>query len=280
MQPLISLIIPVYNVEKYFAKCMESVIAQTYSNFEIILVDDGSTDNSGKMCDTYAEQDARVKVFHKPNGGQSEARNLGVARAKGDLVAFIDSDDYVTEVYLEYLYELMKKYDADVSVARKIDISENINTQEHTSKISEKYTEKCLSTEEAVQFACLNVSPCNKLYKKQLLLKHPYPVGIIYEDIATTYKIIADCASVAVSTKVVYFYMQHTESTVHAQFDENHLQNLNAATAQLAFMKENFPKAVPSAEEKCVGVVVNLLSTTSLLSDGKNAKRNFQKLRN
>ena len=107
MNPLISLVIPVYNVEKYLDKCMESVLAQTYDNFEVILVDDGSTDSSGKMCDGYAERDSRVTVYHKQNGGLSDARNFGVEHCNGDLVSFIDSDDYVTEDYLEYLWYLM-----------------------------------------------------------------------------------------------------------------------------------------------------------------------------
>ena len=109
MNPLISLIIPVYNVEKYLAKCMESVLAQTYDNFEAILVDDGSTDSSGKMCDEYAKKDTRVLVFHKENGGLSDARNYGVERAHGELVAFLDSDDFVSNDYLFHLYSLIQK---------------------------------------------------------------------------------------------------------------------------------------------------------------------------
>lgn len=279
MQPLISLIIPVYNVEKYFAKCMESVFAQTYSNFEIILVDDGSTDNSGKMCDTYAEQDVRVRVFHKTNGGLSDARNFGVARCNGDLVAFIDSDDFVTNDYLSYLYELMAKYNADVSIAEKISVSDGVEAQECLSKVSANYVEKCLSTEEALQVACVRVNAYHRLYKKHLVQKHPYPVGKIYEDLATTYKIIADCNSVAISTKTVYFYVQRAGSICHSQFSDKHLQTLDAATAQLTFMKKNFPNAVPAAEKKCVSLVVDLLSNTSLFSDKKNAKNNFRKLR-
>lgn len=279
MQPLISLIIPVYNVEKYFPKCMESVFAQTYSNFEIILVDDGSTDNSGKMCDTYAEQDVRVKVFHKTNGGLSDARNFGVARCSGDLVAFIDSDDFVTNDYLSYLYELMAKYNADVSVARKILVSDGIEARECLSKVSANYVEKCLSAEEALQVTCERVSAYHRLYKKHLVQKHPYPVGKIYEDLATTYKIIADCDSVAISTKTIYFYVQRAGSICYSQFSDKHLQGLDAAAAQLAFMRENFPTAVPAAERKCASLAVELLSTTSLLSDKKNAKNNFRKLR-
>ena len=116
MNPLISLVIPVYNVEKYLDKCMESVLAQTYDNYEVILVDDGSTDNSGKMCDEYAERDSRVTVYHQKNSGVSVARNVGIENAKGEFISFIDSDDWVDESYLEKLVNAQIKYNADLTI--------------------------------------------------------------------------------------------------------------------------------------------------------------------
>ena len=103
---LVSVILPVYNVEKYLIKCLDSVIRQTYQKLEIILVDDGSTDSSGKICDEYANKDGRIKVFHKKNGGLSDARNYGIERSTGEYLAFIDSDDYVDDDYIEFLMNL------------------------------------------------------------------------------------------------------------------------------------------------------------------------------
>ncbi|MBQ7792832.1 MAG: glycosyltransferase family 2 protein, partial [Clostridia bacterium] len=115
-QPLISIIIPVYNAAHYFERCIKSVLEQTYKNLEIILIDDGSTDGSEKLCDQYKEIDDRIKVVHKKNGGQSSARNLGLTMITGDYVGFVDSDDYIEKDMYEYLYNNMVKYHADISI--------------------------------------------------------------------------------------------------------------------------------------------------------------------
>ena len=115
-KPLISIIIPVYNAEKYLPNCLDSVINQTYKNLEIILVDDGSTDKSSEICDEYAQKDFRIKLIHKENGGVSSARNAGLALVSGDYIAWVDSDDFVAPDYIEYMYKLLKEYDADISL--------------------------------------------------------------------------------------------------------------------------------------------------------------------
>ena len=118
--PLISIIVPVYNVEKFIDCCINSIISQTYENFELILVDDGSPDNCPVICDTWGKKDTRIKVFHKSNGGLSDARNFGIKYAKGDYITFIDSDDFVSSFYLETLYNLIVNNNADISCAKHI----------------------------------------------------------------------------------------------------------------------------------------------------------------
>ena len=118
--PCVSVVIPVYNVEKYLIRCLESVILQTYRNLEIVLVDDGSTDNSGKICDEYAERDSRIKVIHKENGGLSDARNVGIKSASADYIVFIDSDDYVKNVYVQSLVEIALRYDVDIADRKSV----------------------------------------------------------------------------------------------------------------------------------------------------------------
>ena len=118
MDKLISIIVPVYNVEKYVAECIESIIKQTYQNLEILLIDDGSTDNSGKICDKYAEKDKRIKIIHKENGGVSSARNLGLDLAQGEYIAFIDSDDFVSNKYIESLYSAIEHKDAEIVLSK------------------------------------------------------------------------------------------------------------------------------------------------------------------
>ena len=117
-QDLISVIVPVYNVENYLKRCLDSIINQTYQNIEIILIDDGSTDNSGNLCEDYKKIDNRIKVVHKTNGGLSDARNTGIKKAKGKYITFVDSDDYVEYDYVEYLYNLIKKYDTNISFCK------------------------------------------------------------------------------------------------------------------------------------------------------------------
>ena len=127
MNPLISVIVPVYNVEKYLNKCVDSIIHQTFTNLEIILVDDGSTDKSGPFCEKYAALDQRVKVIHKTNGGLSDARNKGIEKATGDFVTFIDSDDFIELDMIEYLYRLLCQAEADISVCQRNEIEEGSN---------------------------------------------------------------------------------------------------------------------------------------------------------
>ena len=187
MHPLISLVIPVYNVETYLVKCLDSVAGQTYDNFEVILVDDGSTDGSGKLCDAYAEKDSRFVVYHKENGGLSDARNYGVAKAAADLVSFIDSDDYVTEDYLEYLWDLMAKFDSDMSCARCKQIPEGANVSLNHDPCTEVVLDPGRATE---RICCISFAACSRLYKKQYLLEYPFPVGRLYEDLATVHKLV------------------------------------------------------------------------------------------
>ena len=145
-EELISVIVPVYNVEKYLEKCIDSIINQTYQNLEIILVDDGSTDGSGKICDEYSRKDNRIKVIHKENGGLSDARNIGIKNANGGLIGFIDSDDYITENMFEVLQKDLRKYNADISSCDIQNVNEageclkiiRVSTEGQTSKVFER----------------------------------------------------------------------------------------------------------------------------------------------
>ena len=140
---LISIVIPIYNVEKYIEKCLDSVIKQTYKNIEIILVDDGSPDNCGKICDSYANNDKRIQVIHKENGGLSDARNVGIERANGKYITFVDSDDYIELDYIEYLYTLIKKYNTKISFCKVNVVFNENNTDnklENNNKTDYKWT--------------------------------------------------------------------------------------------------------------------------------------------
>ncbi len=189
MNPLISVIVPVYNVEKYLDRCVESIVTQTYKNLEIILVDDGSRDNSGIICDNWAKKDSRIKVYHKQNSGAGDTRNYGVEKAIGKYIAFVDSDDVIAENYFEVLYNNLLQNSADISCCDYFEFEEN------TVPVFEA-NESAISTEILTGYnACKKmidstvtivlVSPCCKIYKAELVRNNPFLTGHICEDEAT-----------------------------------------------------------------------------------------------
>ncbi len=224
---MISIIVPVYNVEKYLDECVQSILSQTYRDFELILVDDGSTDDSGKMCDDYSKNDQRVKVIHKENGGLSDARNSGTLIAKGTHVTYIDSDDYVSDDYLEELKGLINRYRADIAVT-------GIKCFYDGEKIKKdgRIKEFCFTGLEALQNVLyqknMDTSACALLIPIKLALGTPFPVGKYHEDDFTTYKYYLQTKKVAVTTKKQYYYRQRKESIMHS-FGKAQLDELDAA---------------------------------------------------
>lgn len=214
---LISVIIPVYGVEKYLDRCIASICKQTYRNLEILLVDDGSKDSSGNICDKWANNDSRITVFHKNNGGLSSARNYGIARAKGDYVSFIDADDYVQENYIEYLYNLILKYSCDISICCYI---KTANEYVHFGE-DENLHEKILMSGKEACFYLLTegyrylITAWGKLYKKHLVSTYLFPEGRIHEDEATTYKYYYNAEKVVVGNRQCYAYRYNPSSITH-----------------------------------------------------------------
>lgn len=246
--PLVSLIVPVYKVENYLPRCLESIAAQTYPNLDIILVDDGSPDASGEMCDQFARDRANVRVLHQPNQGQSVARNTAVPLATGEYVAFVDSDDYVEPDYIEYLLRLLLEHQADISVGGFVyeyegRLAKNIPRKETSSAITPAEMITRMNYGEGY-----GIVPWGKLYRKELLLAHPYPPGKIYEDLATTCKIVGDARRIAVGNKPIYHWLQRPGSTMNNGFSARQLDGLEAARAQLDYTAARFPEALPSAK--------------------------------
>ena len=211
---LISIIIPVYKVEKYLEKCIQSLINQTYENLQIILVDDGSPDNCGKICDEYAKKDHRIEVIHKSNGGLSDARNKGLEIAKGEYIGFIDSDDYIESDMYEVLYNLLKQYNADVSICNFYTVSQGkISIKNADNGINEYNRIEILK--EILLDKNIQSYAWNKLYKKELFDEIKYPVGKKYEDIGTTFYLLEKCNKVVVTGKPEYYYINRQDSIVN-----------------------------------------------------------------
>lgn len=211
---LISIIIPVYKVEKYLEKCIESVLKQTYTNLQIILVDDGSPDNCGKICDEYAKKDSRIEVIHKVNGGLSDARNVGISKAKGRYIGFVDSDDYIKEDMYEILLNLIKEYDADVSICNLYDVIDGKEYIRNKENGIQEYSRLDI-LKEVLLDKNIQSYAWNKLYKKELFDEIKYPIGKKYEDIGTTFYVFEKCNKIVVTSEPEYYYLKRSDSLVN-----------------------------------------------------------------
>lgn len=246
MNPLISLIIPVYNVEKYLDKCMQSVLAQTYDNFEVILVDDGSTDNSGKMCDEYAKKDNRIKVIHQKNMGLSGARNSALDIMNGDAVTFVDSDDTIDPHMIEYLVSDMEQYDADIVECQIYSVINNVVKAPEYLKAT-----KVCSCEQALLMDLSSkggsVSACGKLYRKKIFKKHRFELGRISEDTFAIIGSIRQAEKIIIDHRPMYYYYRRNNSITTTGFNEKTFDVIDAYRINLDIVKKDFPGALQGA---------------------------------
>lgn len=235
---LISIIVPVYNVEKYLPQCINSIINQTFKNLEIILVDDGSLDNSGKICDEFSKIDSRIIVIHKENNGLSSARNAGLEIAKGDFIGFVDSDDWLDENMYETLLKLIKDNDSDISCCKfikaahsdeKIPVIDNeiIKSFTNIEGLNNFYTD--LYTQTVVAW--------NKLYKRNLFNNVVYPTGKIHEDEGTTYKLFYKANKITYTNKPLYYYRTTPNSITTRKFNKKRLDIIDVYDEKIKFIK-------------------------------------------
>lgn len=183
MKPLISVIVPVYNIMEYLPRCVASLCAQTYENLEILLVDDGSTDGTSKLCDELGKTDSRIRVFHKENGGSSSARNLGLAHSRGELVGFVDSDDYVEPDMYQLLQEALEKYQVSVAQIGRDEIDVQGNKLPNICEPPK--TDECIEAQDFLKELLMHrgdCSFCTKLIKKEILSQAAFPLGVLNED--------------------------------------------------------------------------------------------------
>lgn len=243
---MISVIIPIYNVEEYLKRCIESVLNQTYSDLEIILVDDGSTDHCGEICDSYCEMDGRVKVIHKQNGGLSSARNAGLEAAGGEYVGFVDGDDYIAEDMYDTLLTYMKD-DVDITCCGRIYISANGKYEKRYISNVQKYTSE-EALEEVLLLRKIGVSVCTKLFRRSLFEGIRFPVGRVSEDIPTIYKLIKKAARIAHVGKAKYFYFYRGDSISNRTFYFRKIDSVLFRGMICADVKANYPKLIEQAE--------------------------------
>ncbi|SJZ56586.1 glycosyltransferase [Anaerorhabdus furcosa] len=235
---MISVIVPIFHTEKYLQKCVNSILCQTYSDLEVILVDDGTTIYEANLCDDFAKRDARVKVIHKLNGGLSSARNVGLELARGDYVGFVDSDDYIHPLMYETLLKNMMGSNANISTC------EVYKTYEK-EEIKGSITNKIKVIHEKDMFYELSRDPlnmvimCNKLYKKELFDNIKFPIDKYHEDEFVIHHLLYEAKSVVYTDAKLYFYLQNRENSIGNEFSEKKLQDAwNAFDNRCQFIKE------------------------------------------
>lgn len=244
--PRISVIVPVYKVESYIYRCVESILEQTFVDFELLLIDDGSPDNCGKICDEFAERDKRVKSFHKMNGGLSDARNYGFQHAEGEYVIFIDSDDYIEKDMLEYLYNNINRYQADMATCGAYDVFEN--------KVERKQEveEFVCSGEEAFGYILKGIyvrgEIWNKLIKSSLIRTLQFPKGKLYEDIFFTANMMKGIKCVCIGTKPKYYYVHRSDSITGQPYRPQLQDIIEAYEMNYEIVEESFPNLLEIAE--------------------------------
>lgn len=261
MQPEISIIVPVYNTEKYVFNCLESLVKQTYHNFEIIVVNDGSIDNSQGICEKLSEKDSRIKVFSKTNGGLSDARNFGIDKASGKYLGFVDSDDYLSEDMYEILIKGIKKNNADIAVAAIKQVDEDgkvllIRGMETKCTVLNRQS----AMEELLFSQRISNSVCNKLFKRELFTGIEFPVGKLYEDEFVTYKVFDKASKIYVSSKVFYNYRYNINSITHSEFSVREFDRIEASEQKIEFCKEKYPGLLHLAQKYLVYDCIMALS--------------------
>ena len=273
---LVSVIVPVYNVEKYLSECLDSILKQTYKNLDIILVDDGSTDSSGKICDEYKNRDSRIRVFHKENGGLSDARNAGISVANGNYITFIDSDDIVGDRYVEFLYNSIIKGKSDISVCRfkRFSNKDSIaydNTEKEENSIDSK--EYYIKTLYQFDHTIYSVSSCAKLYKKEIFKNNRFDVGRINEDFLICDRVLKEAKTVSLIDSTQYFYRINNSSITNSKFNKKRLYILEYCD----FLKDKYKNDKQICDAIDSTIYTRSIEFLTLMIESKFHDKNIKK---
>lgn len=258
-KPMISVIIPVYKVEPYLRKCLDSVAGQTYQNLEIILVDDGSPDNCGAICEEYAGRDARIQVIHRENGGLSAARNTGLEAASGAYLGFVDSDDWIEPDMYERMLSGLLRAEADISVCGRREEFRN------RSVVRGWEREQALDTEQALGQLLKDQQMQNyvwdKLYRRELFQGIRFPEGRTFEDVSVQYQLFLRAKKVQCLPEAFYHYRQRPGSIMDDILLENKVNYYIASKQRCEELKEHWPQLTPYLEGQCVASAVSIWSS-------------------
>ena len=237
---MISVVVPAYNVEKYVTKCINSLATQSFHDTEIILVDDGSTDSTSSICDELASQYNQVFTYHKENGGLSDARNYGISKANGEFITFVDSDDYVSHLYLEELMDMMTD-DVQITMVNIQHVYEDKQPSNNATNKIEKITAKDAISRMLLRQGYTHCG-VGKLYRKQLWKELRFPVGRLYEDYLTTYRAFSEAKAVKAKDNKSYYYLQREGSIMHYDVSPRTLSLLEASDEVTDFVIGKYPE--------------------------------------
>lgn len=261
--PLISVIVPVYKAEAYLERCVNSIRNQTYTNLEIILVDDGSPDRCGEMCDTFALEDSRIRVFHKENGGQSSARNLGLDHMTGEYVAFVDSDDWIDREMYEHLYGLIKAYRTQIACCgiQKHFLDGHVSCfyPEYPTDRQVCEYNRLDALRESLANTKITYSPCDKLYHKSIFRDIRMTVGKIYEDMEMIPKCIELTERVVYDPCPFYHYNLTGESTIRGVFNPRRFSEADVAREKAIDYSTRYPQLFPIAMGRYIAICLDII---------------------
>lgn len=279
MNPIISVIIPIFNVEKYLKRCVDSIINQTYKNLEIILVDDGSTDECPGICDDYAKKDGRIKVIHKENGGLSDARNAGMKTASGEYIGFVDSDDWID--LQTYSLVLQKMFDTQSQIGAFNIIS--VSDGDFSPDLSDKF--EVLDSQKAIENTIDNVKvktvAWNKLYHRSVLKDLSFKIGRLNEDEFFTFYALDKAERIVYLYRQCYYYYQRPDS-IMGSYSIKRLDMLDGVRERMNFTKEHYPEIYPKAKLSFCGCCVfqyQKLLRNKKVDKYKEGKQKIKKLR-
>ena len=241
---MISVLVPVYNVEKYLRRCLDSILRQTYTDYEIVLVNDGSTDQSGALCDAYAAEHKCIRVIHQENAGLAQVRNVSIAAARGEYLTFVDSDDTIEPTYLEVLMRDLQETGADISICSWSEVSDDGVRTELTWDLKEKGFQ-VWTTQEAVKSLLyqkgIDNNTWGKLYTRAVLQNVVFPVGRVYEDIATTYQILMNAKRICYRPETLYLYTSNTAGISQSAFTPRRMDLIDMAEGMYLDIERRFP---------------------------------------
>ena len=272
----ISIVVPIYNVEKYLRKCIESILKQTYYNLEIILVDDGSTDSSGEICDEYKNKDSRIIVIHQKNKGMSSARNSGIKCATGKYIGFIDSDDYIEKDMYEILLKNIIDYSADIAICGFAFVENNkVVPKEFTGDIN--VLDRQTALEELIKDRKIQSYVWNKLYKREIWNNITFKSGVAFEDLDIMYKLFKKAKKIAIVDSLKYFYVQRSNSIMHIHNSKYILDRINVVIGRYNDFKTETNKRLQFVNKYAFAVNMIMIYRKIILENYEDVYDEFMK---